>query len=307
MDQKKFSRQLIVLRAIINGYSGHARLTQSPNGQELEIRVQSPSGMRALYAVIVERCEEGYRGCPLGALAVDERGQGMGAYSMEGLSVAPEILAIVEQSDDNCLLALSGFLSGSRDVNWAGVRSAACEAVATGECSDCVPGIQPRETDSPAAVTLPDEASEPDERDHSRKADAEPERRDSAEKKPDEGRSRRGADSAAEVAGIRSGQEWPEEIAALKPLFEAGAPVTPFPGSRYTFIAVPASASQPAFHAGIWARNGCPSRVAYAIRGESPTVAPQGLEGFLWRASADGGFWVAYLDAQTGRPVSGDY
>ena len=58
---------------------------------------------------------------------------------------------------------------------------------------------------------------------------------------------------------------------------------------------------------GIWAANGYPLRAAYAIRGDSPTLQPQGLESFLWRPAGDGGFWTTYIDAMTGQPVSGDY
>ena len=445
MNQTQFSRQLIVLRAIINGYTGHARLFNCPTGQELEVRVQTPGGMRALYAAVVERCEDGYRSCPLGALTVDERGQGTGAFSLAGSGVTPEILAIVEQSGDSCMLAMSGFLSGSRNVNWAGVRSAACEAVALNACSGCTPGIQPRDADS-AATELPGEAesgsgegsesrsmqsngergdggrnrssdrqghsgasderqgysrsdmredreeredrdeyedsddrdgrSRPgmrDDREDDRDEHEEREDRDEYEDSDDrDGRSRPGmrddrddrerrsrsgmrdgrnehedrgerdksrngnrrhsderngsdrtSDSrnqsrrigsdraesanAAETAGIDRDCDWPEEIAALAPLFASQPAVTPFAGSRYTFIAVPASEAQPAFFAGIWAANGYPLRAAYAIRGDSPTLQPQGLESFLWRPAGDGGFWTTYIDAMTGQPVSGDY
>lgn len=340
MDQTQFSRQLIVLRAIINGYTGHARLFNCPTGQELELRVQTPGGMRALYAAVVERCEQGYRGCPLGALTVDERGQGTGAFSLAGVGVTPEILAVVEQSGDNCLLAMSGFLSGSRDVNWAGVRSAACEAVALNACSGCTPGIQPRDADS-AATELPGEStSDEPEDDREWSDDARSDNRDDCERSDDSRSDDRDEDdnerrddsrsdrmrpesnrhsvgsrseashapvSAVETAGIARDCDWPEEIAALAPLFASQPAVTPFAGSRYTFIAVPASEAQPAFFAGIWATDGYPRRAAYAIRGDSPTLQPQGLEGFLWRPADDGGYWVTYIDAMTGQPVSGDY
>ncbi|MDO4357048.1 MAG: hypothetical protein Q4E13_11120 [Clostridia bacterium] len=312
MDQKQFSRQLIVLRAIINGYTGHARLIHCPTGQELEVRVQTPAGMRALYAVVVERCAQGYRGCPLGALAVDERGQATGAFSLDNPGVTPEILAIVEQTEDDCLLAMSGFLSGARDVNWAGVRGAACDAVSTNACTDCISLIQPRDDDASAATELPSEAAGDADSVESREAPAgvaesEAEQQGESvptpisESQPDE------ADSAEQAAGIDADCDWPEEIAALKALFRSQRPVTPFPGSRYTFISVPASGEQPAFFAGIWASDGYPQRAAYAIRGDSPATQPQGLECFLWRAAADGGFWVAYVDALTGQPVSGDF
>lgn len=291
MEQNRYSRQLIVLRAVISGYSGHARLVQSGSDAELELRLQSPSGSAELWATLVEKSMDGYRSCPLGQLTVDDRGQATGSFAMTAADISPEILAIVQRDDDDCKLAMSGFLNGPRNVNWADVRAAACDAVTANRCT-----VTP-----PATSQLPeidDNDRDDDDDDHDRDGSCEPEDDDDA---------RPGA-TAAEVAGISPDAIWPDEIAALQPFFETQSPVPAFLGTRYTFVHMPASADQPEYLAGLWCLYGDPTRAAYAVPADTPDAQPPELEGFLWRANADGsGFWVAYIDATTGEPISNDY
>lgn len=278
MEQNRYSRQLIVLRAVIGGYSGHARLIQSGGETEMELRVQTPSGSAQLWAALVEKSEEGYQSCPLGQLAVDDRGQATGTFPLTGTSVAPEILAIVQQDDAGCKLAMSGFLNGPRSVNWADVRAAACDAVTENACTAA----------TPATSRLPDPAEETD------SSGSESSEQTFA--------------TAAEAAGISPEAIWPEEIAALQEAFETQAAVPTFVGTRYTFVLIPAATDQPEYLAGVWCVHGDPARAAYAVPADDPNVQPPELEGFQWRSCAEGGgYWVAYVDATTGEPVQNDY
>ena len=278
MEQNRYSRQLIVLRAVIGGYSGHARLIQSGGETEMELRVQAPSGNAQLWTALVEKSDQGYQSCPLGQLSVDDRGQATGTFPLTATGVAPEILAIVQEDDTGCKLAMSGFLNGPRSVNWADVRAAACDAVTENACT----------AQTPATSRLPDPAEEPDE------PDGEPDEQTIA--------------TAAEAAGISPEAIWPEEIAALQEAFETQAAVPAFAGTRYTFVLISATGDQPEYLAGVWCMHGDPARAAYAVPAEDPDTQPPELEGFQWRSGTDGsGYWVAYIDATTGEPVQNDY
>jgi hypothetical protein len=129
MEQNRFSRQLIVLRAVIPGYSGHARLLQAEDATTLDIRLQTGADSGELWAAIVHKGDDGCHAQALGPLQRDDRGQATGAFDAARITVEPEIIAIVLTDGDDCKLAMSGFLNGSRTVNWSDVRTAACDAV----------------------------------------------------------------------------------------------------------------------------------------------------------------------------------
>lgn len=291
MHEKRFSRQLIVLRAVISGYTGHARLIQSGDSADLELRIQAPAGTAALSAALVEKDDGGYRSCPLGDLTVDDRGQASATFSLADAGVEPEILAIVQQSESDCKLAMSGFLNGPRNVNWAEVRAAACDAVSGGACTSAAP---PTSSELPEAGDdlFEDFGSAEDNPFYS--PDDEPEDEDET--------------TAAEAAGVSPDAIWPEEIAALQEAFERQPPIRAYSGSRYTFIRIPASDDQPEYLAGLWCVHGVPVRAAYAVPAQDSSAQPQGLESFLWRGcSGRRGYWVAYIDAETGEPIDDDY
>lgn len=278
MDKNRFSRQLIVLRAVISGYSGHARLVHTDDGANLEVRIQSPDAEPALYAVLVERAADGYSSRLLGTLTGDGRNQFSGTYPIPEDGPMPDLLAIVQQ-DDDCKLAMSGFLDGPRSVNWADVRASACAAVTAQE-------------DASTAQTLPQQedlfAGFGETEDDPFRASTD--------------------GTAAQAAGVSPDAVWPEEIAALQEPFENQPAVRAYPGSSYTFILMPANDDQPEYLAGIRCLHNLPVRAAYAVRGEDATACPPGLETFLWRGCSDGGgYWVTYIDAQTGEPVDNDH
>lgn len=276
MDKNRFSRQLIVLRPVIGGYTGHARLVHSADGAEVEMRIQAPTGAGALYAVLVERTDSAYRSHLLGMLDSDERGQAAGRFPAENLPVAPDILAVVSR-DTDCRLAMSGFPDGPRSVNWSDVRASACEAVA--EAASAAQTLPPREDSSAPPTSAEDDPP------HS----------------PD-------GKTAAETAGISPDAVWPEEIAALQPEFETRPAVPAWPGSRYTFVRIEADNDHPEYLAGILCVHGLPEKAAYAVPAADRSLCPPGLEDFLWRSAADDGrgYWVAFVNACTGERIDGE-
>lgn len=270
MEQNRFSRQLIVLRAVIAGYTGHARLIHSDTGATLEVRVQAPAGGANLWAALVDKDDNGYRAQSLGALHADERGQAAGTFDVENPRVSPQVLAIVQVDDSDCRLAMSGFPDGPCAVNWADVRAAACEAVTSGS--------------TPASGTLPE---------------AEEDLFAGFGQAEDDPFSARGT-TAAEAAGVSPDAVWCEEIAALQEAFASRPAVQTFPGTRYTFILMPATDDAPEYYAGLVCEHGVPVRACYAVRGEDRHTPPPGLETFVWRD----GFWATYIDADTGDTVT---
>lgn len=283
MDRNHFSRQLIVLRSVIDGYSGHARLIHDDSGRKLEVRIQAPAADAKLYAVLTELSPQGCASRLLGALNVDERGQATGTFPVEKTDIVPDIIAIVLQEEE-CKLAMSGFPDGTRNVNWADVRASACGTVTS---------------PAPATALLPEEdlfADFGSVADDPFRAPA----AQSGETAPAP------AETAAQTAGISDEAVWPEAIAALQDAFETQKAVSAWPDSRYTFIRVEATDETPEYLAGVWCAHGLPARAAYAVPGDAPEPCPQGLEDFQWRSCDSGGYWVAYVDAATGEPVFGD-
>lgn len=288
MQEKRFSRQLIVLRAVIPGFTGHARLIQSGDSTDLELRIQAPAGSAVLSAALVEVAGGSYRSCPLGDLTADERGQAGGTFSLANADAEPDVLAIVQQQSDGGKLAMSGFLNGPRDVNWAQVRAAACEAVST-------EAIAP-----PTSSELPDADENPF-------TDFSPIETDQIPS-PEPPMPAQEPTTAAMEAGISPDAIWPTEIAALQPLFENQPPTAAYSGSRYTFVLVPATDDSPEYLAGLWCDHGIPTRACYAVPAQDAYTQPQGLEDFLWRGcEGRSGFWVTYIDATTGDPIEDDY
>jgi len=207
--------------------------------------------------------------------------------------VEPEILAIVQQDTDDCRLAMSGFLNGPVNVNWAEVRAAACEAVTNASCTGILPPAENDvlQTEEPADLFS---GFGSDENDVFSAQSAEP---------PEPA-----ADTAAAQAGISPDAIWPDEISALQPLFEDQTPVRAYAGSRYTFVRIPAGDDMPEYLAGLWCLHGVPMRAAYAVPSPDIAAQPQGLEDFLWRGcEGRSGYWVTYVDAATGEPAGDDY
>ena len=57
---------------------------------------------------------------------------------------------------------------------------------------------------------------------------------------------------------------------------------------------------------GLKPENGIPSVIIYALEGEYALEPPPGLEGYVWRAGENAGYWTTWLDAQTGEQIDAE-
>lgn len=132
MQNNEYRRALIMLRSLLNGYSGHARIEIRTLMGRLNIRANVPPGAQSVRAALVGRRSALYFAHPLGNLRRDMRGQAgltvdfdprdIGGRTLDAYS----LLAVVTINDGICELALVGNINGSRENDWSRVRSVVC-------------------------------------------------------------------------------------------------------------------------------------------------------------------------------------
>lgn len=132
MQKNEYRRALIMLRSLMNGYSGHARLEIRTLTGNLNIRAAIPAGAQSVRAALVGKRSALYYAYPLGNLRRDMRGQAglcvnfdprdIGGRTLEAYS----LLALVTINEGVCELALVGNLNGSTENDWSRVRDVVC-------------------------------------------------------------------------------------------------------------------------------------------------------------------------------------
>ncbi|MGN0801160.1 MAG: hypothetical protein ACI4MF_01060, partial [Candidatus Faecivicinus sp.] len=176
MMKNDYRRSLIMLRSHEQGYSGHVRLERRTLVGSMYVVINTPTSGGALCAALVLKNAQGaYAAAKLGALRRDSRGQASLAYSFDprnigGRALEDYWLIVIVHTDDAgaCEVVLSGNVNGSRDVEWNGVRAAACEACREGRqpaCEFCPQAEEEREEN-------PAEAGEAQKRDRRRASEA---------------------------------------------------------------------------------------------------------------------------------------
>lgn len=176
MMKNDYRRSLIMLRSHEQGYSGHVRLERRTLVGSMYVVINTPTSSGTLCAALVLKNAQGaYAAAKLGALRRDSRGQASLAYSFDPRNIGGRaledywLIAIVHTDDAGaCEVVLSGNVNGSRNVEWNGVRAAACEACREGRqpaCEFCPQAVEEREEN-------PDEAGEAQKRDRRRTSEA---------------------------------------------------------------------------------------------------------------------------------------
>ena len=101
---------------------------------------------------------------------------------------------------------------------------------------------------------------------------------------------------------------WPPLAAELKELFLNRPCVQPFPATGCLFGRAPMSPESGYADCivGLKPENGIPSVIIYALEGEYALEPPPGLEGYVWRAGENAGYWTTWLDAQTGEQIDAE-
>ena len=148
MQKNDYRRALIMLRSLMNGYSGHARMEIRTLTGNLNIRATVPQSAQSVRAALVGRRASLYFAHPLGNLRRDMRGQAVLSVNFDPRDVGGRtldtysLLALVTINDGVCELALVGNLNGSCENDWSRVRDVVCALYAP----------QPRTLEEPPAA-----------------------------------------------------------------------------------------------------------------------------------------------------------
>lgn len=131
MENNEYRRSLIMLRSLISGYSGHARLEIRTLTGSLNIVASIPANARSIQAVLAGNRRNTYFATPLGTLRRDLRGQWGLSITFDPRSIGGRTLdaysqLILVNTDSRCTLVLSGNLSGSCFPDWQRLRDAVC-------------------------------------------------------------------------------------------------------------------------------------------------------------------------------------
>ena len=277
MQRNDYRRALLMLRSLMNGYSGHARIEIRTLMGNLSIRATVPPGAQSVRAALVGRRSALYFAHPLGNLRRDMRGQAGLSVSFDPRDVggrpleAYSLLALVTINDGVCQLALVGNLNGSCENDWSRVRDVVCALYAP----------QPRPEEMPEAVP------------YSREIAEEP----AVDKIPEVFDEDPQEEEAAEEAG--EGLVWdlsePEE-AVPETAAEVGPEVPEVfrqEGWTYTRTALPAGCGYAYAYIGIPA---CGGEVCVALPGNFDTEPPAGLDDYQWIGDSGAGWWVKCYD-----------
>jgi len=139
MADNDYSRSLIMLRSLMQGYSGHARLERRVMMGSIYIVVTSPQGAGELRAALVGQKRGEYFAFPLGTLKRDMRGQAILSVPIDPRDIGGRPLdsyAFITVSDvlnNTCSLVLAGNIAGSVDAQWQEVRDTVCALYITEE------------------------------------------------------------------------------------------------------------------------------------------------------------------------------
>ena len=96
---------------------------------------------------------------------------------------------------------------------------------------------------------------------------------------------------------------WPGESEGLRSYFagENYSVDAPDDGYLYVEAPMPEGSGYDSVRIGVHPENGVPESVAYALPGRFSAEPPEGLEDYEWSGDGERGWWVAYLDAASGR------
>ncbi len=281
MQRNDYRRALIMLRSLLNGYSGHARIEIRTLTGNLNIRATVPPGAQSVRAALVGKRSALYFAHPLGNLRRDMRGQAGLSVTFDPRDIggrtldAYSLLALVTINNGVCELALVGNLNGACENDWERVRAVVCALYAPQPRPDEIPEAVPYSREAQAAETLPEEFVEETQD-------------DSADETNDGGLVwdlSEAADEAVvpEVAAeVRVAEEIPEAFRQE--------------GWTYTRTSLPTGCGYAYAYVGMPA---CGGEICVALPGNFDTEPPAGLDDYQWIGDTGAGWWIKCYEART--------
>lgn len=283
MIRNDYRRALIMLRSLLNGYGGHARIEVRTLAGTLSALASIPQGEKSVYAALVGSHKGKYYAAPLGALRRDMRGQGVMTVTFDPRDIggrpleAYSLLTLVEVAGGKEDVAMVGNLNGNVDVDWGKARNAACALY--------------RADAAPVSELLPAKAEEEPESEENIiwEMTPAPEAREEAE--PEELQEL----PLVEEQGEPEAQTDPEQVAP-----EAEESEPPMEGEGWSFVKTPLlkGCGFPCTYIGV--RSACtPEVICYALPARHTPEPPPGLDDYEW-VGADGSGWWVYCQSPVG-------
>lgn len=313
MIRNDYRRALIMLRGLIGGQSGHVRLERRTLNGTMQFTVNGVNGDSPLYGVLLGEQNGAWFAQVLGQLTQDRRDQAALLYSFDPRNLGGrdledyQLVGVMQQADAPNALVLSGYLMGSREVNWDRVHQ-----LCAGLVSDQQPALTEANAVQESVITLPEEiACEPAEPTFAPLPSAEEPVSDASPQLQSVGFS--AGDTASIEGSALSAMPspdaaWPESILALRSLFEMNPPIDPFPAPGYVFVQAPLPSEEGESHCAIGLKTELEEYtvLCYAVPGSFALEPPPGLEGYSWRGTGSDGWWTTCIDLSTGEPYEGD-
>ncbi len=272
MIRNDYRRALIMLRSLLGGYGGHARIEVRTLAGTLSTLASIPQGERSVYAALVGSHKGKYFAAPLGALRRDMRGQGVMTATFDPRDIggrpldAYSLLTLVEVAGGKEDIAMVGNLNGNVDVDWGKAKDAAC-------------GLY-RAQATPVSELLPEKVE------------------GATEEEPEEQQENIIWDlTPAPEAQEEAPEEVQEEAQETPPPEEEAAPETeempPMEGEGWSFVKLPIleSCGYPCSYIGV--RSACtPEVICYALPARFTPEPPPGLDDYEWIGENGSGWWV---------------
>jgi len=293
MQRNEYRRALIMLRSLLNGYSGHARIEIRTLTGNLNIRAAIPSGAQSVRAALVGKRSALYYAYPLGSLRRDMRGQAGLSVNFDPRDIggrtldAYSLLALVTVNNGVCELSLVGNLNGSTENDWSRVRDVVCALYAP----------QPRPEDE--LIQTPYSRSLTGEGDTAPTETENEEAREGAEFPLDfgtlqeEDRESPQDDSAGEIND--DGLVWDlsqpegENSDMDEPASDSLPELLNREGWNFAKIPMPAGCGYAHVYVGT---PECGSEVCVALPGMFSAEPPAGLDDYSWSGGSGTGYWV---------------
>lgn len=336
MIRNDYRHALILLRSSVKGMSGHVRLERRTLNGSMRFSVSGAGTSDNLRAILMRKGKHGWTGVQMGALHVDNRGQAgltwtFDPRNIEGAALEDyPVVAVVQLKNGQVEPAMSGFVNGSMDVDWAQAMSAARamyrrpEAQRTPQISpmkEPVGGLpeapeveepeeEASEAETPIAEAPEAEAEEYEEENEVYEEDqptevqeTEPENTEEPTEVQEESEEE-SQKPAGFLLALDISIPWPEPVEPLRALFQQLPACTPFPADGYTFVCAPLPGNGQAHSlVGVRVEDERPTSVCYGLPGIFGPEPPVGLDGYMWRGSGVNGWWVTFIDALTGEEV----
>ena len=320
-----------MLRGLAAGYSGHVRLERRTLMATLQFTVNGTAQSEALYAVLLGDRGGNWYAVSLGELNFDRGNQGGYLAKIDPRNIERRSLedyALIGVASSSRGMLMSGYLHGSREVNWTAAAKAIAQLLRPNlpeNVPEDVPVNEPLETqidpqqselivseaiamaDAGCVCEVSEDGAEcicPPET-QTAPLEAAPQVVDvvgffaQPEQPPQQG----GA-----IALIPPDAIWPESAIAVRALFEQNPPIEAFPAPGYVFVRAPLGGMDSGEHCliGIKIQDGEITTLCYGVPGAFATEPPAGLEGYSWRGAGSEGYWTTCIDLRSGEPIDAD-